>query len=97
MSDIIEECRVDQDAFANGSSTHANIKNRSPKSFGIVIALEEIDGAEQQISVQVMIDERSSVVAVFVWICFVVIKETKDMVAVGIQTINVTLAAIHIV
>ena len=77
VSDIIDECGVDQDVFTDRGCTHANVKYRCPNSFWIVITLEEIDGAEQNIKMCIMIDERCGVIAVFVWICFIVIEETK--------------------
>ena len=77
VPDIIDECGVDQDIFTDRGCTHANVKYRCPDSFWIVITLEEINRAEQNIEVSVMIHERSGIIAVFVWICFIVIEETK--------------------
>ena len=77
VSYITDECGVNQDVFADRGSTHANVKNRCPNSFGIVITLEEINGAEQNIKMRIVINERCGVIAVFIWICFVVIEETK--------------------
>ena len=57
---------IDQDAFADTGYTHAEVNDGSPNSVGVVVALEEIDGAEQHITVKVVVHERGIVVAVFI-------------------------------
>ena len=61
---VINERRGDENAFAHSGETHTSVQNGSINTLRVVVALEEIDGAEEQIHMQVVVHEIRVVVAV---------------------------------
>ena len=54
---VVNLVKVDKDTIRNAGHTHTGIDDGSPDSFGVVVTLEEIDGAEHHIEMQVVIDK----------------------------------------
>ena len=58
---VVDEGLNGKEIFRGISTTHAHIEDGSPNPVFIVVALEEIDGADHEIALQSVVTHRSPV------------------------------------
>ena len=61
---VVDKIGGDQYLLTDSGGTHADIKHRGVNTLGVVVSLDDVDGTEQEIHVQVVIHERGVIVSV---------------------------------